>query len=162
LQRDTFAEAGCGQIFTERLSGAVTDRPAFHETLEFARRGDTLMANSDVPIIQIAQHLDISLSTLDGTSQPCELRILLAFDNGRLRRYSRQPLAGRHVPSATGAIASPAMTLDLRSSYQSGRKSAYPAQSDYLAASGGRQAPRKPSAPFRAMDGAMVRLRALR
>ena len=45
LQRDTFAEAGCGQIFTERLSGAVTDRPALRKALEFACSGDTLMAN---------------------------------------------------------------------------------------------------------------------
>jgi hypothetical protein len=54
LPRDTFAEAGCGKIFTERLSGAVTDRPALREALEFARRGDTLIANPDFPIIQIA------------------------------------------------------------------------------------------------------------
>lgn len=28
LQRDALAEAGCGKIFAEQLSGAVTDRPA--------------------------------------------------------------------------------------------------------------------------------------
>ena len=28
LQRDALAEAGCGKIFTEQMSGAVTDRPA--------------------------------------------------------------------------------------------------------------------------------------
>ena len=43
LQRDALAEAGCGRIFTEQLSGAVTDRPALHEALEFARSGDTLI-----------------------------------------------------------------------------------------------------------------------
>ena len=69
LQRDTFAEAGCGQIFTERLSGALTDRPALREALEFARRGDTLMADPDIPIIQIAQRLGVSPPTLYGTSQ---------------------------------------------------------------------------------------------
>jgi hypothetical protein len=42
LQRDALAEAGCGKIFTEQLSGAVTDRPALHEALAFARSGDTL------------------------------------------------------------------------------------------------------------------------
>ena len=31
LQRDALAEAGCGRIFTEQLSGAVTDRPALRE-----------------------------------------------------------------------------------------------------------------------------------
>jgi DNA invertase Pin-like site-specific DNA recombinase len=43
LQRDALAEAGCGKIFTEQLSGAVTDRPALREALEFARSGDTLI-----------------------------------------------------------------------------------------------------------------------
>src|ERR1700736_6042785 len=43
LQRDALAEAGCGRIFTEQLSGAVTDRPALRDALEFARSGDTLI-----------------------------------------------------------------------------------------------------------------------
>ena len=43
LQRDALTEAGCGKIFTDQLSGAVTDRPALREALEFARSGDTLI-----------------------------------------------------------------------------------------------------------------------
>jgi DNA invertase Pin-like site-specific DNA recombinase len=43
LQRDALAEAGCEKIFTEQMSGAVTDRPALHDALEFARSGDTLI-----------------------------------------------------------------------------------------------------------------------
>src|ERR1700730_4873761 len=43
LQRDALAEAGCGRMFTEQLSGAVTDRPALREALAFARSGDTLI-----------------------------------------------------------------------------------------------------------------------
>jgi DNA invertase Pin-like site-specific DNA recombinase len=43
LQRDALAEAGCGKTFTEQLSGAVTDRPALRDALEFARSGDTLI-----------------------------------------------------------------------------------------------------------------------
>jgi hypothetical protein len=43
LQRDALTEAGCGKIFTEHLSGAVTDRPALRDALEFARSGDTLI-----------------------------------------------------------------------------------------------------------------------
>jgi DNA invertase Pin-like site-specific DNA recombinase len=43
LQRDALTEAGCGKIFTEQLSGAVRDRPALREALEFARSGDTLI-----------------------------------------------------------------------------------------------------------------------
>ena len=43
LQRDALAEAGCGKVFIEQISGAVTDRPALREALEFARSGDTLI-----------------------------------------------------------------------------------------------------------------------
>jgi DNA invertase Pin-like site-specific DNA recombinase len=38
LQRDALTEAGCEKIFTEQMSGAVADRPALHDALEFARR----------------------------------------------------------------------------------------------------------------------------
>jgi DNA invertase Pin-like site-specific DNA recombinase len=43
LQRDALTEAGCTKIFTEQMSGAVTDRPGLHDALEFARSGDTLI-----------------------------------------------------------------------------------------------------------------------
>src|SRR3954468_10719690 len=43
LQRDALTEAGCAKIFTEQMSGAVKDRPALHDALEFARSGDTLI-----------------------------------------------------------------------------------------------------------------------
>src|SRR5271155_237008 len=43
LQRDALTEAGCEKIFTEQMLGAVTDRPALHDALEFARSGDTLI-----------------------------------------------------------------------------------------------------------------------
>src|ERR1700747_152658 len=47
LQRDALTEAGCTKIFTEQMSGAVADRPALHDALEFARSGDTLIRNGD-------------------------------------------------------------------------------------------------------------------
>ena len=43
LQRDALTEAGCTKIFTEQMSGAVTDRRALHDALEFARSGNTLI-----------------------------------------------------------------------------------------------------------------------
>ncbi len=43
LQRGSLTEAGCAKIFTEQMSGAVADRPALHDALEFARSGDTLI-----------------------------------------------------------------------------------------------------------------------
>jgi DNA invertase Pin-like site-specific DNA recombinase len=38
LQRDALTEARGAKIFTEEMSGAVTDRPALHDALEFAQR----------------------------------------------------------------------------------------------------------------------------
>ena len=37
------AKRGCEKILTEQVSGAVADRPALHDALEFARSGDTLI-----------------------------------------------------------------------------------------------------------------------
>jgi predicted site-specific integrase-resolvase len=49
LQRDAPAEAGCAKIYTEQMSGAVTDRPALHDALEFARSGDTTWGDCGAP-----------------------------------------------------------------------------------------------------------------
>jgi DNA invertase Pin-like site-specific DNA recombinase len=43
LQQDALREARCVKIFIEQMSGAVTDRPALREALEYARSGDTLI-----------------------------------------------------------------------------------------------------------------------
>jgi DNA invertase Pin-like site-specific DNA recombinase len=43
LQSDALTEAGCEHIYTEQLSGAVTDRPELTAALHFARKGDTLI-----------------------------------------------------------------------------------------------------------------------
>jgi hypothetical protein len=43
LQRDALREAECGKIFIEQMSGAVTDRPALCEALDYTRSGDTLI-----------------------------------------------------------------------------------------------------------------------
>jgi hypothetical protein len=43
LQQDALKEAGCGKIFIEQMSGAVADRPALFEALDYARSGDTLV-----------------------------------------------------------------------------------------------------------------------
>jgi DNA invertase Pin-like site-specific DNA recombinase len=43
LQQDALADAGCEKIFTEQMSGAVTDRPALRDALAYARSGDTLV-----------------------------------------------------------------------------------------------------------------------
>jgi DNA invertase Pin-like site-specific DNA recombinase len=43
LQEAALSEAGCERIYTEQISGAVTDRPELREALEYARSGDTLI-----------------------------------------------------------------------------------------------------------------------
>ena len=43
LQQDALKEAGCGEIFIEQMSGAVTERPALAKALEYARSGDILI-----------------------------------------------------------------------------------------------------------------------
>ena len=43
LQEHALKEAGCGEIYIEQMSGAVTDRPALRKALEYARSGDTLI-----------------------------------------------------------------------------------------------------------------------
>lgn len=43
LQRDALIEAGCEHIYTEQLSGAVTERPELMTALKHARSGDTLI-----------------------------------------------------------------------------------------------------------------------
>jgi DNA invertase Pin-like site-specific DNA recombinase len=66
LQRDALTEAGCQKIFTEQMSGAVTDRPALHDALEFVRSGDTLivwkldrLARSMKQLIETVENLRI-------------------------------------------------------------------------------------------------------
>ena len=43
LQRDALEEAGCEKIFIEQMSGAVSDRPALREALDYAGSGHTLI-----------------------------------------------------------------------------------------------------------------------
>ncbi len=46
LQQDALKEAGCEKVFIEQMSGAVSDRPALREALDYARSGDTLIVGS--------------------------------------------------------------------------------------------------------------------
>ena len=43
LQIDALYEAGCEQIFQNRVSGIVKTRPNLNQALNFARVGDTLV-----------------------------------------------------------------------------------------------------------------------
>jgi DNA invertase Pin-like site-specific DNA recombinase len=43
LQQDALQKAGCTKIFTDTASGAKTERKGLEESLNFVRRGDTLV-----------------------------------------------------------------------------------------------------------------------
>lgn len=43
MQADALTKAGCEQLFTDKASGAKSDRPGLVEALRFARAGDTLV-----------------------------------------------------------------------------------------------------------------------
>jgi DNA invertase Pin-like site-specific DNA recombinase len=43
MQRDALNDAGCAKLFIEQMSGAIYDRPALKDMLEFARAGDTIV-----------------------------------------------------------------------------------------------------------------------
>ncbi len=65
LQTDALKKAGCERIFTDRLSGALVDRPALAEGLGNIRKGDTLvvwrldrLARSVVHLIEIVKDLE--------------------------------------------------------------------------------------------------------
>jgi Resolvase, N terminal domain len=67
LQRDAITEAGCGIIFIEQMSGAITDRPALHDALECARSGYTL-------IVWKLDRLARSMKQLIGTVEQLRMR----------------------------------------------------------------------------------------
>src|ERR1700756_1754253 len=79
LQRDALTEAGCTKIFTEQMSGAVADRPALHDVLEFARSGDTLivwkldrLARSMKQLIETIENLRVRVSGFRSLTEALE------------------------------------------------------------------------------------------
>jgi DNA invertase Pin-like site-specific DNA recombinase len=63
LQQDALKEAGCERIFIEQMSGAVSDRPAFREALDYARSGDTLIVWK---LDRLARSVKQLVETIDG------------------------------------------------------------------------------------------------
>ena len=43
LQVDALKQAGCGEVYTDEMSGAKTERPGLQKALAFVREGDTLV-----------------------------------------------------------------------------------------------------------------------
>jgi DNA invertase Pin-like site-specific DNA recombinase len=124
LQRDALTEAGCAKIFIEQMSGAVTDRPALHDALEFARSGDTLivwkldrLARSMKQLIETVETLRVrgigfrSLTeALDTTTAQGRLVFhmfgaLAEFERSLIRERTPTTAQGRLVFHMFGALA---------------------------------------------------------
>ncbi len=65
LQNDALKDAGCENIYTDKMSGAKTNRPGLEEILGFIRKGDTLvvwrldrLGRSLKHLIQVLNQLD--------------------------------------------------------------------------------------------------------
>jgi DNA invertase Pin-like site-specific DNA recombinase len=120
LQRDALTEAGCTKIFTEQMSGAVTDRPALHDALEFARRGDTLivwkldrLARSMKQLIETVETLRLGIGfrslteALDTTTAQGRLVFhmfgaLAEFERSLIRERTQAGLAAARRLGRTG------------------------------------------------------------
>src|SRR3954453_5880669 len=105
LQRDALTEAGCAKIFTEQMSGAVTDRPALHDALEFARGGDTLivwkldrLARSMKQLIETVETLrvrGIGFRSLTESLNTTTAQGRLVFHFGALAEFERSLIRER-------------------------------------------------------------------
>jgi DNA invertase Pin-like site-specific DNA recombinase len=121
LQLDALTEAGCGKIFIEQMSGAVADRPALHDALEFARSGDTLivwkldrLARSMKQLIETIENLRVrgigfrSLTeALDTTTAQGRLVFhvfgaLAEFERSLIRERTQAGLAAARRAGRTG------------------------------------------------------------
>lgn len=64
LQIDALNAAGCVRIFTEKASGAKTDRPQFAAALDYMRPGDTLVVWKLDRMSRSLRHLIETIETL--------------------------------------------------------------------------------------------------
>ena len=121
LQRDALTDAGCGKIFIEQMSGAVTERPALRDALEFARSGDTIivwkldrLARSMKQLIETIETLRVrgigfrSLTEALDTTTAQGLLVfhlfsaLAEFERGLIRERTRAGLAAAKRIGRTG------------------------------------------------------------
>ncbi len=121
LQEDALKEAGCGKIFIEQMSGAVRDRPALLEVLDYARSGDTLivwkldrLARSMRQLIETIEKLRLrnigfrSLTESIDTTTPQGVLIfhmfsaLAEFERALIRERTRAGLKSAKLMGRTG------------------------------------------------------------
>jgi DNA invertase Pin-like site-specific DNA recombinase len=101
LRRDVLTEAGCDRIFTEQMSGPVTDRPALHDALEFARRGDTFRSLTEA----------LDTTTAQGRPVFHMFGALAEFERSVIRERTQAGLAAARRAVRTGGLP-PKLTED--------------------------------------------------
>ena len=121
LQQDALKEAGCEKIFIEQMSGAVSDRPALREALDYARSGDTLivwkldrLARSMKQLIETIEKLRlrnigfrslteaIDTTTAQGVLVFHMFSALAEFERALIRERTRAGLAAAKRAGRTG------------------------------------------------------------
>jgi len=131
LQADALTRAGCEKMFTDKASGAKTDRPGLAEALQFLRTGDTLviwkldrLGRSIRGLIELAAGLSdrkIDFRSLtDGFDTATPLGRLLfhilasvaEMERELIRERTIAGLAAARAKGGTGGGRKPTMTAD--------------------------------------------------
>ena len=117
-QVDSLQHAGCGKIFSEKMTGSRMDRPAWNQFLEYVRSGDTLvvtelsrMTRSLLDLLETAKILEqrqinlvslrenIDTSTATGR---CFLSMMGAIHQMERELRAERAAAGRSSAKARG------------------------------------------------------------
>ncbi len=117
-QLDTLQQAGCAKIFSDKMSGARMDRPAWERLLEYLRPGDTLvvtelsrMTRSLLDLLETSKmleqrqvHLMSLREHLDTTSATgrCFLAMMGAIHQMERELRAERAAAGRASAKARG------------------------------------------------------------
>jgi DNA invertase Pin-like site-specific DNA recombinase len=117
-QTDALRRAGCGKIFSEKMSGSRIDRPAWDQLLEFVRSGDTIvvtelsrMTRSLLDLLETVRVLEqrklnlLSLrENIDTTTAPgrCFLSMMGAIHQVERELRAERAAAGRASAKARG------------------------------------------------------------
>ena len=99
LRRDALSGAGCGKIFVEQMSGAVTDRPELMAALGFMRAGDTLVVWK---LDRLARSMKQLIETVDELGQKHRVS---EFDRSARYDDSARSACFSHVRRARGVRA---------------------------------------------------------
>jgi DNA invertase Pin-like site-specific DNA recombinase len=117
-QLDALAKAGCGKVFSEKMTGSRMDRPGWDQVLEYVRPGDTLvvtelsrMTRSLLDLLETAKTLEqrqinlVSLrENIDTTTATgrCFLSMMGAIHQMERELRAERAAAGRASAKARG------------------------------------------------------------